>query len=701
MFAVYKREFKSLFQNVIGWIYLAVVLFVYELYFAAYNLFQGSPYVAYAVSSSLFIFLIAIPILTMRIFAEEKRTKTDQLIFTAPVSLGKVVFGKFLAVASVHAIVAAIMCISPVILARFGEIPMGEAYVSILGLLFYGFACAAICTFVSSLTESQILAAVLGFISLFLGFMMNGITNMLSETDNIITKILNSYDLYTPISGFFGGYIDLAAIIYFISLTGLFLFLTHQAINKRRYDVTKKTFSISAFSWVTTIVVVAIVVVLNLIVRELPTDLTQIDTTEQKLYSITEETEKFLDGLTEDVMIYVLSEQAAADAMVAQTLQKYDDSKHVTVEYISPSKNPTFAEKYVGNEAVYSNSLIVTNGTRSKLVNSQNFYVTEMDYSTYQSNITGYDVEGLVTSAIGYVVSEDMPVLYELEGHGEYAIAGDFKEVIQKKNYDLKQLNFLTADAVPEDCAALIINGPSADISKDDVEKITKYIKNGGNVFIALNYTMQDKMTNLSAVLDVIGVKAIKGLVAETDKNKYYQSPYYLLPYVYSTDASLDVNGPTSVFAPYSMAIDIDGRETAHTILVTSDNAISKSDYLTATDLEPIEGDTKGLLTLGMYDTTDFGGNALVYGSYMIFLDNTNEMVAGRNATFFANGIDYLTANEAEANDTVVIPVKDYAVSNLTIAMGSIVFHCVIWLFILPLSLIIAGVVIWAVRRKK
>lgn len=701
MFAVAKREFRALFQNVIGWIYLAVVIFVYELYYAAFNMFQGYPYISYAVSSSLFIFLIAIPILSMRVFAEEKRTKTDQLILTAPVSLGKIVFGKFLALAMCHTIVVAVACISPLVLSSFGEVPLGEAYVAIFGLWIYGIACMAICTFVSALTESQVLAAVLGFLALFLGFMMNSITGMLSNGGNWLTKILNCYDLYTPITGFFGGYIDLADTFYFISITALFLFLTHQAINKRRYDTTRKSFSITAFSWGTTVVGIAIIVFMNLLVRDIPTDYTQIDTTSEKLYSITKETQDLLDGLEQDIDIFVIVDEAAADTMVKQTLGKYDEAKHVNVTYINPSKNPVFAEQYVGNAAVYTNSLIVTDGVRSKLVSSQDFYITNYDYETGGSSVSGYDVEGLVTSAICYVISDELPVVYELEGHDETRILGDFKDVIEKKNYEIKQLNFLKEDAVPDDCAALIINGPAADISKDDADKVIAYIKKGGNVLIALNYDMQDKMTNLASVLDVLGFKAVEGLVAENDQNKFYQSPFYLLPYTYSTDATENIYGDVSVFVPYSMAIDDSQRESAQTILITSKDAISKTDYMTAATLDPVEGDTTGELKLGVCDTTDFGGNALIYGSYMLFVDSTNEMVAGRNAVLFSDGISYLTKSAAESVSSVVIPVKDYAVSNLTIAFGTIIFHCVIWLFILPVTLVVAGIVIWAIRRKR
>ena len=104
MFAVFKREFKAYFQSVIGWLFVAALLAMFGLYFYVYNLMQGYPYIYYTLSAITIIFLIAVPVLTMRSFAEERKNKTDQLILTAPVSLGKIVFGKYLAMVAVFTV---------------------------------------------------------------------------------------------------------------------------------------------------------------------------------------------------------------------------------------------------------------------------------------------------------------------------------------------------------------------------------------------------------------------------------------------------------------------------------------------------------------------------------------------------------------------------------------------------------------------
>ena len=116
MFAILKREVKAYFQTVIGWLFIAAVLVVYGLYFYVYNLRAGYPYISYSLSAIAFIMLITVPVLTMRSFSEERHSRTDQLILTAPVSVGKVVLGKYLAMAFVFTIDMVIIAITPLLL---------------------------------------------------------------------------------------------------------------------------------------------------------------------------------------------------------------------------------------------------------------------------------------------------------------------------------------------------------------------------------------------------------------------------------------------------------------------------------------------------------------------------------------------------------------------------------------------------------
>ena len=152
MFAIFKREFRSYFQTVVGWLFVSALLAVYGLYFYVYNLKNGYPYITYDLKGIGFVMLIAVPILTMRCLSDERKTKTDQLILTSPVSVGKIVAGKYLAMAAVFTIDIILFAISPLILLIFGKVALGECYVAIFGYWLYGCACIAVGLFISSIS---------------------------------------------------------------------------------------------------------------------------------------------------------------------------------------------------------------------------------------------------------------------------------------------------------------------------------------------------------------------------------------------------------------------------------------------------------------------------------------------------------------------------------------------------------------------
>ena len=182
MTAIYKRELKSYLTSMVGYLFIFFILVLTGIYFSAYQLSAAYPKFEYTLSAVTFVFLIGVPILTMRVLAEERKQKTDQLLLTAPVSVGNIVIGKYLALVTVYAIPILVMCTYPLIMSKFGTVAFGSAYTAILGFFLLGCANIAIGVFMSALTESQVIAAVLTFVLLFAFYMMNGISSFFSKT---------------------------------------------------------------------------------------------------------------------------------------------------------------------------------------------------------------------------------------------------------------------------------------------------------------------------------------------------------------------------------------------------------------------------------------------------------------------------------------------------------------------------------------
>lgn len=707
MLAVFKREFKSYFQSVIGWLFVAAFLAMFGLYFYIYNLMQGYPYVYYSLSAITVVFLIAVPVLTMRSFAEEKKSKTDQLLLTAPVSPGRLVLGKYLAMVAVLTVDIAVFCVAPLILRVFGTVPMGESYIAILAFWLYGSACIAVGMFISSLTESQVIAAVLTFGVLFVSYMMQMITGVISSEGNLLTKILDCLDLYAPFDKFAGGCLDLTAIVYYLTVIVLMNFLTVQSIQKRRYRVSRRKLSTAVFSVSFIAVAVALSVVVNLIVNAVPSDKTAIDCSYSKLYSITDDTKTALGKLKEDVTVYALVAENRKDSQIDTILNRYKDlSKHISVEYVNPSKKPYFYKDYT-DQAPTTNSLIVVSGKRSRVIDYYDIYQYESSYYSYSSELNGFDAEGQLTSAILYVTLEndELPVVYEITGHGESSIGSEFQDVIGKANMTLTELELLNEESVPEDAAALIINAPQQDFNQADAKKVTDYLKDGGKAIVIGSYT-EKSLPNFESVLKEYGVSFTGGMVAENDAQHYYQmgGPFYLLPEVNGSAYTGSIQG-SYVYVP--AAVGITYPESTETIVYTSlmdtsDQAVSKNDPDNMKDYGYEEGDTEGPFSIGLAVEEsvdeDKTTQLLVFASPYLFSDQASQMTAN-NAVLFSDVISTIVP-DTDSSDSV-IPMKEYTLDNLTVnALWSILLGLLFTIFV-PLILVGTGIVIFAIRRKK
>ncbi|MGN0359556.1 MAG: ABC-2 transporter permease [Hominisplanchenecus sp.] len=287
MWTICKKELRSYFTSMTGYVFIAFMLLLTGIYFTAYNMNMKYPMFGYTLSSVTFAFLIITPVLTMRSLAEEKKQKTDQLLFTSPVSIGQIVLGKYLALAGVFLVPVIVMGFYPLIMSRFGTVSMPMAYSALLGFFLLGCANIAVGLFLSSVTESQIIAAVLTFAVLFVCYMMEGIESLFSETayvsyaffavlvlavcllfyrmmksvipalvtgvlgegallaaylmkqsifEGAIQKFLEVFNITGHFSNFVDGMMDLTGVVYYLSVIAVFLFLTVQSIQKRRWS---------------------------------------------------------------------------------------------------------------------------------------------------------------------------------------------------------------------------------------------------------------------------------------------------------------------------------------------------------------------------------------------------------------------------------------------------------------------------------
>lgn len=704
MIAIFKREFKACFTNMTGWLFMAALLALYGLYFYVFNLRSGHPYLSYSLSSIAFLTIIAIPILTMRIMSEDKKTKADQLMLTAPVSVTKIVLGKFLAVGAIFTIIILLIAATPLILALSGYVPMAENYVALLGYWLFGLACISIGVFVSNLFESQVISAVVSFVILFLGYMFGAIASLFSEGENIITKIFNAFYLYGPLERLLAGKLDFGGIVYYLTVIALVLFLTTQVIQKRRWSMSVNRIGLGAFSIGTILIAFALCFGINFGMSKLPEKYSVIDVTFNKLYTISDATVEYLKGLDEDVIIYVWNSEAEADATLKETVTRYDElSEHISVQYISTLENPNFYQNFTDDEPS-KDSLFVSSAKRSRVIGYSQIFETTFDYETFSAVPVGYDGEGQITSAIEFVTLDDdfMPTIYILKGHDETALGNSFYSAMSKSNMSVKELTLLSVDSIPEDAQLVIIDGPMSDLSSDDTDKIDAYLKNGGTVIYASNYEAGE-LNNIDNYLSGLGVNLIPGLIMDNDLNHMYNNvACYLLPDVLDSDYTSDItNG--YVFAPFAVGINIDESNSAYeysNLLMTSADSVAKTNLETLETSEYEVGDATGPFSIAVAVTdVNSNGTLFVFGTIDLMSDEANEIVAGSNLELF-NAIIKTHVQDVKM-DLPVIASKSYTADQLVFTSGIGLIYGLVITILAPLGLIISGIIIWATRRKR
>ena len=506
------------------------------------------------------------------------------------------------------------------------------------------------------------------------------------------------------------------------------------ALNRRRLKY-------GTYSMALTGIVVAGAVILNLVVAELPSQYTEIDLSSNQLSVLSEQTKEVLAGLTEDITLYYIVQDASRDSNVSRLLQRYDDlSSRVTVVEKDPVVYPKFTSQYT-DDSVEDNSVIAVCGERSRVIPYDDMYEAEFNYSYYTYQTTGFDAEGQITSAIAALGSDSQPQLYVLTGHGEMELNDSLRHSIEKANIETESLNLITADKVPEDAACVLLAAPGADLTEEETEKLLDYLKTGGRAMILTDYTGKS-MENLSSVLSYYGTEITDGVVMEGNSNYYVQIPYYLVPDINATEVSSDLTGGNAyvlLAAAQGIRMAEDKRDGVDVegILSTSGSAYSKVGVENMQTYEKEDGDVDGPFQLGVLITEtveleeELSGTAeeagtgeaaepetdsepetetpsaraprteetriALYTSSSLMDESADLMVSGGNTTLFMNTLSWLCGQTS----SVSVPVKSMSVDYLTVTSAAGSFWSIIVIAVIPGAFLIYGLMVWLSRRKQ
>ncbi len=453
------------------------------------------------------------------------------------------------------------------------------------------------------------------------------------------------------------------------------------------------------YSLTVTVIVLAILIAVNAFASAMPATLTQYDISSAKLYSVTSNTKAVVNALNKDVTVYWIVQADMEDDILENLLGKYESlSDHIEIVKKNPDIYPTFAQQYT-SETVQNNSLVVECGERSRFISYSDIYVYETNLSSYSYDVF-FDGEGAVTSAIDYVVSEDLPQIYVLEGHGEEELSAAFKEQLEKENIEISTLSLLTADSIPEDADGILIYAPSSDISEEEKGLLAGYVSEGGQLMVMAGPTEEGTLSGLYGILADYGVEAVEGIVIDTDREHFaFQAPYVLLPDMASseiTDPLIQEHYYAIMPIAQGLAVKGDaGTAEVTKLLTTSEASFSKTAGYALSSYEKEEGDIDGPFAVAVSVETPNGGKIMWVASSLFLDDMYNAYSSGANLDLAMNAMSSIIGE----NEAVAIRSKSLNYSYLTISDSVSSLLKTIMIAVFPLLYLGIGICMTVGRR--
>ena len=475
---------------------------------------------------------------------------------------------------------------------------------------------------------------------------------------------------------------------------------------QKKLPANGKVFRSGLYSTAILAAAILLAVLFNLVVRAIPTRYTEFDLSEGKMYTLGDSSVQLARSLQQDVTIYYLCETGDEDVIITKLLDHYAaESSHIRWEQKDPALYPTFAAQY-GAENASTGSLIVTSGDDSVVLDAADLY--EYDYSDYYTtgtaNVT-FGGEKQITAALYKLTSGEAKVAYYTTNHGEQEPTATLTETLSAQNITLQPLDLLTSE-IPEDCSLLIINAPTSDLASDDglvdeVSMVQNYLNEGGRILLTTN--AYDETPNLDALMAEFGLAREPGIVVEGDSSHaLYGYPYSLFPdygTTVETTALNGVNRSTHVMLSVAQGLTVTETEdvTAEALLNTSEEAYSKQNVNSAATTDKESGDTDGPFALAVWARNDNTGAEVIWiGCPNVDNEQVYQSIPG-NCTFL-QGCAVSLAGE---DGSLLIDTKALEAEPITVAASQATTLGLVFAFILPAAVLVAGAVVVLLRRRR
>lgn len=458
-------------------------------------------------------------------------------------------------------------------------------------------------------------------------------------------------------------------------------------------------------------IALVIVVLVNLMFGKLPVKVTELDFSRNKLYSISDYSKKVAESIDTDVTIYHLTTAANENKQLSSMLRRYADlNDHIRVETRDPQVSQ-IASQYTKDE-LQDNSLIFVSDKRSKVVDYGSILGYSSDAQMYammynqEVDPDEFNGEGEITSALSFVTTDVLPKVYTLTAHGEFELIPALQKAVTAENIELAELDLAKEKTVPQDCACLLILAPDTDLTQQELSAIKSYWENGGKLLYAVLMKSEQKADtpNADALLAELGLEPGDGFIIEGDQSMCYLYPNYLMPQVQSHEITDPlIEGNYHVYFPHARELSEMQQHRSSLqitpLLTTSEASFARSDMENASG-EKAEGDTDGPFNTAYAITEDVDGKTAqaVVLATPYFLDQNFASSAG-NVNLFLNSLKWMC--ELKENISVVETKSLSLNASLEVTENAFMLWAILLIVFIPAAVLITGVVIYAVRKKR
>jgi ABC-2 type transport system permease protein len=742
MRAALKREFNAYFYTPLGYVFIGAYWLFTGFFFFNYNLYGNSSDLRLLFGILFTVTLFLVPILTMRLLSEDQKMKTDMIYRMSPVSGAAVITGKYLAALCVYLLAMSGVLAASLVVEVFSHADWPVIIGHFTGLFLLGSALIAAGLFISALTENQIIAAVGGYCAGFLLMLLDGIAMILPE--NSLAGALKVLSFRTRYEYFTLGILGIDHIVFFLSLSAFFVFLTIVRFEKRpfmaRFTLPGGSGGGNAGS---IIFAAAFVCLLNgvflLLAQRFPG--LRVDLTTGRLFTLSEGTVAQIGNLQKDVTIYVLAreetfaETSPYNAQVNMVFKEFKkNSRRLSLVYVDYVRNPAFAASYPGLVMKHGDVLVASPsgaptggpsgapergptggageaGGRYSLVKTEELFDYARGREGELSIVSSRAEEAIYTAILS--VTSDRPVRAAfITGHAEYTM-DDFAAILGKNNYETFPWNLTRGRIDPGTDIAFII-APKEDFTAEDLERLDEFLINGGNYGKTLFYCAdpsQPPLERIAVFLREWGVSVEDGAVFETDETRVYNyQPFYALAdYAEEEYAGLLRTAAKPMLAPVSRPLqvlfDYRNNYSVKPLLEfgpsTGVRPSEAGDSFTARDAT-LRGPFPAL-ALCRYSVIDRESgradrisNVLVSGSAGMLDTLTVDNPAFANAEYLVNLLNRLSGRE----DIVPLRPKSFTGRGLNLPRLTVNILGLVFIVLIPAAILVTGLLIW-IRRKR